>query len=206
MGQTQSGYLAAQAVVDLINRHDPSFLLAKRDAFPDFRDLLTPGKKLGGDKPADNSNQAKLLQDLATHALPIARTDGERCLDRLRAKSRSIARFRYLSGALTSITSLGLLGILLGNVSEQAKIAGAGLTFISSLLTLAAQYREEYFGGHEALPALRTNLIGCLVELAQIEGELRLIALTHEDEQLKELVGRLNLVVTRIRQAELSAR
>ncbi|MBB3953372.1 hypothetical protein [Novosphingobium sediminicola] len=206
MGQSARDNLAAQAVVDLIERHDPSFLASRREAFPVFRDLLTAGKKLGGDAVAADGDVNTVLRDLVVRAIPIARADGERCLDRLRDRLRSIARFRYASGALTSATSLGLLGMVLGDTSSWAKIAAAGLTFVGSLMTLAAQYREEYVGGSEALPALRTDLIGCIVELAEIEGELRLITLTGADQNLQDLIKRLNLVVTKIRKVELSAR
>ncbi|NOW48786.1 hypothetical protein FHW96_004976 [Novosphingobium sp. SG751A] len=165
--------------------------------------VLKAGRLLDDAGEAANAaaNAAK-----AARIARIARADGERCLDRLGDRLRSIARFRYASGALTSATSLGLLGMVLGDTSSQAKIAAAGLTFVGSLMTLAAQYREEYVGGSEALPALRTDLIGCIVELAEIEGELRLITITRADQNLQDLIKRLNLVVTKIRKVELSAR
>ena len=189
-----------QAVVDLLNRHEPAALEQLRNKFPTYSDVLKPGKMLGGN---EYSFQHEMLRDLSNKAIIISKQECNTVFKLVSRKIKLLARFRLGSSVVSSASSAGLVAALTQGFSEVALIAGS-LTFITSCFNLIAQYLEEYSGGKKSLHEQREKLTNHIKIISEIEFEIQLMDACGKSDGLESTIRKLNTSIAEIRQIQLN--
>lgn len=193
--------LVISALVDVLDRHDPHSLSELQQRYPQHAEVLQPGKPLG-----NASYDSQMLVDLGSKAIEVAKTQTLKVQGFLNRRIRRIMQIRLASNILSAVSAAGVFGAVL--TSQRAvSIATAIVGFCCSTIGLVAQYLEDFSGGNgNSLRGLREQLGQITFEIAETEGEIRLlIAQNSFDNNLVSLVQRANTLVARLRQVEVLA-
>lgn len=199
MGTTESFLLPIQALVDLLGREDPGGLEGLQRAYPSYKRALEPGKKLGDEAPPTE----QLLQDLARLTIGAAKREGQTTSQQIQRKIRVSGRLR-LVGAIVSSLSSGTFMAALSQGSTRAAWVGGAIAFASSSFTLIAQYVEDYAGGKSSLREQRERISVLLAQVWDAEAEFGVMSATRDFGGLLELVRKLSVVTSTIRQIQLA--
>lgn len=196
----EKSILNFQAVVDLLNRQEPSALERLRNKFPIYANALRPGKMLGTN---DYSLQHEMLKDLANATVGIAKQECTNVYTLLSHKIKLLARIRLGGAIIASVSSAGLVLALTQGSSHTALATGI-LTFITTCFNLVAQYLEEYAGGKKSPQELREKLTNHIKIITEVEFETQLMAACNKLDGLESTIRKLNTSIAEIRQIQLS--
>jgi len=121
-----------------------------------------------------------------------ARADLDEVLSVLARRTRALGRIRLGAAAISTITTAGLVGLILGN-SRHGQTAVALIAFVSALLGLLSVYLEDFSGGEGSTRRLRDAMTAQVRKLVEAEGQAKLAKVTGD---VKDLIASLNVINT----------
>ncbi|TQV74196.1 hypothetical protein FKG94_16445 [Exilibacterium tricleocarpae] len=157
--------------------------------YPGSQPSLAPGKRLGAVAEPDTA----MLMELAAQTMALARTDMAGLVALVGGRLRYANRIRLAGGVVSAASSAGLLAVITQGLSHAA-LYMALLAFLGSVSVLVAQHYENSSAGGSSLNAIQMRLGNLQRELAELEGQYRLIEVTNDYSQLHDTVKRLNKV------------
>lgn len=189
--------LNIQAIVNFLDRTQPEKLKQLRIRYPDYQAALSPGKILG-----EKETSRDLLMELAAATFAAAKNHGRVVSDLLRRKLRTSARLKMSGSIVSSLSSAGIVAAVFQGHTSNALIAGI-VAFISALMTMIAQYIDDFAAGGGSTRELLQKVDSAMLEVFEAEGEFRLMAATNATAKLEDLVRKLNVSLALLRQVEL---
>jgi ABC-type multidrug transport system fused ATPase/permease subunit len=192
--------LQISSLVDLLNRTSPNTLLKLRNRYPEYSELLEPGRLLG--EARSSHTERSFLTELLTEAVDIAKKESSELRNYFHKRLQTSRRLRIAGNLISSISTAGLIAAIIGS-QKIAMILSAVVAFLASSLSLVAQYFEDFAGGQNALRELRERLSRLVLELSEAEGDFRIFQINGRAEDLIPLVRKVNAIVANIRQIQV---
>ncbi|NRQ43142.1 hypothetical protein HRH59_11370 [Rheinheimera sp. YQF-2] len=184
-----------ETLVNFLASANPDALQRMRQAFPEALTSLTPGKMLGAEVAPEAENT--MLQALFKETLSTAKQTLEPLLFQVMRRTKSIRRVRLAGGVVSSALSAGLIAALAKGWTHEALIIAA-ITFLSSMLTLTAQYYEDSLGGNNSLNNTRITLNSLQRQLAEAEGHYQLSCALNDFVGLVDMVKSLSKLLVEL--------
>jgi hypothetical protein len=195
----ESGVVAVQAIVNLLNRREPAALAELRARFPSQANLLEPGKRLGPEAAAES----EMLKELARLTIVVAKTESETVSQKVRRRIRMSSRLRLAGAMVASLSSGGLVAALSQGSTAVALVSGC-IAFLSSSFTLIAQYLEDYSGGKNSLRELRDRVMAHVADTYEVDAEFSLMMTQSDYSGLETLIRKLNVALSSLRQIQMA--
>jgi hypothetical protein len=192
--------LIFQSLVDLLDRKNAEALARLREAHPAHANKLRRGKQLGS---LATEHNIPFLRDLANATLQEVQLNGQDISLRLNSKARWSARFRFFASIVTAFCS-GTLVIAVIEGSKTTAVINGGIAFCGAVLTLIAQYIDDFSGGLHSIKEMRTTVITKLAEVNALKADLRMMVATNQFDELEGLIRKLNVSAATLREIELS--
>jgi len=141
--------------------------------------------------PGQAAPAATGLLELAEISSAEARSDLDEVLQKVTARARTLAQLRLVSGVISTITTAGLIALLLGT-NREAQVVAAIIGFLSSVLALVSSYLEDFSGGDGSTRKLRESLIEQVKALADARGRIKLARATSNDGEVLSILQVIN--------------
>ena len=184
-----------ETLVNFLASANPDALKRIQQAFPEAAASLTPGKMLGAEAAPEAKNA--MLLALFKETLSTAKQTLEPLLLQVMRRTKTIRRVRLVGGVVSSALSAGLIAALAKGHTHAALIVAA-ITFLSSLLTLTAQYYEDSLGGNNSLSNTRITLNNLQRQLAEAEGNYQLSCALNDFTGLVDMVKSLGKLLVEL--------
>lgn len=152
----------------------------------DGSDTLVERLRIEGAQASDN-----MILPLARTLISEARKDLDDVLSQLFHRSRLLARIRLSAGMVSSVSTAGLLALIMGD-QRPAQIAAAVIAFAAAMLGLFGAYFEDFSGGEGSTRKLRDLMTAQVRKLAEIEGRLRVAEALRDTGGVMDLLPSLN--------------
>jgi hypothetical protein len=161
------------------------------------RDALAKRQLLGNTADTSPSDIRPALVQLATVSTDEAYKDLDEVLQRLSRRVRTHAGLRFGSGAITTLSTAGLIALLLGT-NRAAQLTTAVIGFLSSALTLLSPYFEDYSGGDGSTRRLRDSMSNQAKALTEVHGRFRIAQASGSQDELLGILQLINGVLAEV--------
>lgn len=187
--------LDIQALVSLLSRQRPELLDQICAKHPWYTETLRPGKLLG----QDDQTRIELLVDLSNSTIGPAKQE---CLDNYQIigdRLRGSARLRLLGSAAATVAAGATIAALTrGN--PQIVLACAVLAVFAAAFLLIGECLNGYFGRQRRLREMQNQLIKNLLEIADVQAELRLMEQCGNFDGIETQIRKLNNIAVSTQQ------
>jgi len=169
---TELARIEMSEMIGLLASRAPSDLARLRAEFPEFSEVLKPGKRLGTApvelQPGEIRAMIKISRLALDQALALAESSQKAAHSRL-SRGRQVEFFSHF---VTLATTSGTTLLLLFNQSQNTVYLAAG-SFLASLLTMVTTfYRTGIGGGKDSLVTVHARLAGSIPEVIFLRGRL----------------------------------
>lgn len=181
--------LDIQALVNLLSRLRPELLDQICAKHPGYTETLRPGKLLG----QDSASQSQLLVDLAMSTKGLVKQECLSIYNLLSARLRGSVRLRLIGSAIATVSAGALIAALTQGIPKLV-LAFAVLTVFAAAFMLVGECLEGYFGRQRGLREMQDRLLKNLLEVADVEAELRLMEFRGNFDGIEPQIRKLNTV------------
>jgi len=189
------------ALVDLLNTYQQPRLEELRQKYPGQHDLLNPGIALG---ETHSKALHQVYVEVALEGLRTAKSRVEPNIRRLLQRLQSAKRLRLVGQVVAAVTSVGVIGAILGKWDSTVAVTTAVVNFGAVLCALVAGHLETpLHGGKGSLIDSFETLASTTAEAEEVIQELVLLGRGGADEsRVMEQVRRANAIAGKLRIAE----
>ncbi|WP_446811023.1 hypothetical protein ACH50O_05500 [Methylomonas sp. 2BW1-5-20] len=189
--------LDVQALVNLLSRLRPELLDQICAKHPGYTETLRPGKLLG----QDNASQSQLLIDLALNTNGLIKQECLSIHRLLTARLQGSGRLRLIGSTIATVSAGALIAALTLGIPKLV-IAFAVLTVFATAFMLVGECLEGYFGRQRGFREMQDRLLKNLLEVADVEAELRLMEFRGNFDGIEPQIRRLNAVAVTTQQIQ----
>ena len=142
-------------------------------------------------------DQAIAAFKLARASAVAAQEDLSDVHSKLVSRARLLAKIRLTSGAISSLSSAGLLAFMVSkNVPAQLPTAVAA--FAAGLFGLVSTYLEDYSGGDGSVRRLREVISVQVRRLAEANGQINMAEALQDQTKVVAALGAINEILSEV--------
>jgi hypothetical protein len=180
------------ATQDALRRRRPDVLAALGRRFPELGLTAAPRRPLGAGEPVVSTG----TREYADVAYEEARADLSEVLGILARRIKRLARLRLTAGIATTVSSGGLVALILGEKPGQLVVAG--VAFVTSILSLYISYVEDFSGGDGSTKRMQEAMMAQTRRLAEAGAQLRMSKALDKDDTLLPAMTLMNEVFAEV--------
>lgn len=158
-------------IFDVLRRRRPDLTASLIRQYPELKGPLE-GRRTLGEADAKLPDKA-VAGELMKAALLEAKADLNEVLAVLSRRARLLARLRLGAGAISLLSSAGVVAAVVGK-DARAQLITALVTFLASLTGLVSIYIEDFSGGDGSIRRLKESMSTQVRQLSEVEGQFRL--------------------------------
>jgi hypothetical protein len=159
-------------IFDVLRRRRPDLTASLIRQYPELKGPLE-GRRTLGEADAKLPDKA-VAGELMKAALLEAKADLNEVLAVLSRRARLLARLRLGAGAISALSSAGVVAALVVGKDARAQLITALVAFLASLTGLVSIYIEDFSGGDGSIRRLKESMSTQVRQLSEVEGQFRL--------------------------------
>lgn len=189
------------SLVGYLDRYDKGALHELQHRYPEAAHLLTPGKTLGDSNVAD----VDALRELCLFTFKAGKESVGHIRGILDQRIDRVRKVRLFGNLASAISAAGVVTAI--SLSHQiAALVSAGIVFSGSSAAFFADYIETSFGSSKAPAELRMRLAAVLSQLIELEGDLKLAAISGApDDEWAGYFRKANAMTAELREIEFAS-